>query len=177
MTDLGWVDARVSLLKQLAADGLSAQLIAEQLGGVSRSAVIGKAHRLGIQLTGAIAAPPKRAVPKPTPVPVSRRAPVIRPLPEPVVEATIKGWPKPVGPNAVDLVGLDMTKQCRMPLWSNAERGGLYCGEPVRSEGERWCKACAALAYEPRLGRKLDAAQMDAARSRFVRTGRNGAFA
>lgn len=44
----GWIDSRVSLLKQLWTDGLTASKIAAQLGGVTRNAVIGKAHRLGL---------------------------------------------------------------------------------------------------------------------------------
>ncbi|MBO42905.1 MAG: global cell cycle regulator GcrA-like protein [Rhodospirillaceae bacterium] len=43
-----WTEARVDQLKQLWSDGLTASQIAEKLGGVSRNAVIGKAHRLGL---------------------------------------------------------------------------------------------------------------------------------
>lgn len=43
-----WTDERVDLLKRLAAQNLRAQVIADQLGGVTRSAVIGKLHRLGL---------------------------------------------------------------------------------------------------------------------------------
>lgn len=43
-----WTDERVELLKKLWADGLSASQIAAQLGGVTRNAVIGKVHRLGL---------------------------------------------------------------------------------------------------------------------------------
>lgn len=44
----GWTEARVETLKRLFAEGLSASQIAAELGGVSRSAVIGKAHRIGL---------------------------------------------------------------------------------------------------------------------------------
>jgi GcrA cell cycle regulator len=44
----GWTEDRVSLLKKLWTDGLSASQIAKQLGGVTRNAVIGKVHRLGL---------------------------------------------------------------------------------------------------------------------------------
>jgi GcrA cell cycle regulator len=44
----GWTDERVELLKKLWQDGLSASQIAKQLGGVTRNAVIGKVHRLGL---------------------------------------------------------------------------------------------------------------------------------
>ena len=45
---MGWTDERVENLKKLWQDGLSASHIATQLGGVTRNAVIGKVHRLGL---------------------------------------------------------------------------------------------------------------------------------
>ena len=45
---MSWTDERVELLKKLWAEGLSASQIAGQLGGVTRNAVIGKVHRLGL---------------------------------------------------------------------------------------------------------------------------------
>jgi len=46
---MSWTMERVDCLKALWADGLSASQIAGELGGVSRSAVIGKVHRLGLE--------------------------------------------------------------------------------------------------------------------------------
>src|SRR5262245_727228 len=43
-----WNDERVDTLKKLWSDGLSASQIAGRLGGVTRNAVIGKVHRLGL---------------------------------------------------------------------------------------------------------------------------------
>jgi GcrA cell cycle regulator len=43
-----WTDERVELLKKLWQDGLSASQIAGELGGITRNAVIGKVHRLGL---------------------------------------------------------------------------------------------------------------------------------
>jgi GcrA cell cycle regulator len=43
-----WNDERVDALKKLWSDGLSASQIAGRLGGVTRNAVIGKVHRLGL---------------------------------------------------------------------------------------------------------------------------------
>src|SRR5205823_14144104 len=43
-----WTDERVETLKRLWAEGLSASQIAAALGGVTRNAVIGKVHRLGL---------------------------------------------------------------------------------------------------------------------------------
>lgn len=44
----GWTEDRIDLLKQLWADGFSGSQIAYRLGGVTRNAVIGKVHRLGL---------------------------------------------------------------------------------------------------------------------------------
>lgn len=45
---MAWNEERVELLKKLWAEGLSASQIAGRLGGVTRNAVIGKVHRLGL---------------------------------------------------------------------------------------------------------------------------------
>ncbi|CAM5596939.1 GcrA family cell cycle regulator [Sphingobium scionense] len=46
---MSWTDERIDQLKAMWEKGLTASQIAEELGGVSRNAVIGKAHRLGLQ--------------------------------------------------------------------------------------------------------------------------------
>lgn len=67
---MSWTDDRIELLKKLWGDGLSASQIAGRLGLVSRSAVIGKVHRLG--LSGRASSkrvyqgPPKRKLPPKT---------------------------------------------------------------------------------------------------------------
>lgn len=45
-----WTKPRIAKLKQMRAEGYSAALIARALGGVTRSAVLGKAHRLDVAL-------------------------------------------------------------------------------------------------------------------------------
>jgi GcrA cell cycle regulator len=60
--DMSWTDERVELLKKLWSEGLSASQIAGELGGITRNAVIGKVHRLG--LSGRAKAP-SSAVPRP----------------------------------------------------------------------------------------------------------------
>ena len=45
---MSWTDERIDRLKKMWSDGATASQIAEELGGVSRNAVIGKAHRLGL---------------------------------------------------------------------------------------------------------------------------------
>ena len=63
---MGWTEDRVEVLKKLWLDGFSASQIAKQLGGgLTRNAVIGKVHRLG--LSGrASPSQPQRPVFKPT---------------------------------------------------------------------------------------------------------------
>jgi GcrA cell cycle regulator len=46
---MSWTDQRIDQLKTLWEKGLTASQIADELGGVSRNAVIGKAHRLGLK--------------------------------------------------------------------------------------------------------------------------------
>ena len=51
---MSWTYERIEKLKQLWEEGLTASRIAAELGDVTRNAVIGKAHRLG--LSGRMAA-------------------------------------------------------------------------------------------------------------------------
>src|ERR1700690_3274022 len=78
---MGWTDERVELLKRLWLDGLSASQIAKQLGGVTRNAVIGKVHRLGLS-GGAL---PSQPPPRPAHTPAPRRVEAVHaPTPAPV---------------------------------------------------------------------------------------------
>ena len=45
---MSWTDERVEILTKMWAEGNSASQIAKELGGVTRNAVIGKVHRLGL---------------------------------------------------------------------------------------------------------------------------------
>jgi len=85
---MSWTEERTETLTKLAAKGDSASQIAAQLGGVSRNAVIGKAHRMGISLSGKPPGKPKQV--KNTKPPQRRRpsvstkggAPVLSIVPE-----------------------------------------------------------------------------------------------
>ena len=46
---MAWTDERIDKLRSLWGQGQTASQIADELGGVSRNAVIGKAHRLGLE--------------------------------------------------------------------------------------------------------------------------------
>ncbi|WP_295562441.1 GcrA family cell cycle regulator [uncultured Sphingomonas sp.] len=97
---MSWTDERIDTLKTMWEAGQTASQIAEALGGVSRNAVIGKAHRLGLQSRPspvkpnepAAAPAPVPAAPEPEPVvvappPPPPPAPKPTPAPEPVVAA------------------------------------------------------------------------------------------
>lgn len=78
---MSWTDERVELLKKMWTEGQSASQIAKELGGVTRNAVIGKVHRLGLSNRSGGAAAPAKAEPAPE-QPVKTAA-----VPEPQVEA------------------------------------------------------------------------------------------
>jgi len=69
MTVLTWSDDRVEQLKKLWEGGLSASQIAAELGNVTRNAVIGKVHRLG--LSGRAKSPSSAAPASARPAPPS----------------------------------------------------------------------------------------------------------
>lgn len=116
---MSWTDERVETLKSMWAEGKSASQIAKELGGVTRNAVIGKVHRLGLSNRnggGGTAkatkdkattkeAKPAKAAPKaakaapksPTAADVPQPTPVVR---RPVVPA---GQPLPPQPSANEI--------------------------------------------------------------------------
>jgi GcrA cell cycle regulator len=66
--DMSWTDERVETLKKMWGEGQSASQIAKELGGVTRNAVIGKVHRLGLSnRAGTGAAATAKAAPKEKP--------------------------------------------------------------------------------------------------------------
>jgi GcrA cell cycle regulator len=69
---MSWTEERIERLKELWSQGMTASHIADELGSVSRNAVIGKAHRLGLQ---ARPSPVKGNEPVPEPKPRAKRAP------------------------------------------------------------------------------------------------------
>ena len=78
---MSWTDERIERLKALWSQGVTASQIADELGGVSRNAVIGKAHRLGLQSRPS-PVKPNEAEPAAAPV-VPAKAEAPRPEPEP----------------------------------------------------------------------------------------------
>ena len=153
---MGWTDERVELLKKLWQDGLSASQIAKQLGGVTRNAVIGKVHRLG--LSGrATPSKPQRTVfkaPRPArPAAASPSAP--RRIAEPVSSAAHPA-PTPVryvdetpGTATVLTLGAHM---CKWPIGDPSLDSFTFCGR--RSSDGPYCNDHARVAYQPQQTRK-----------------------
>ena len=107
---MSWTDERVELLKKMWGEGQSASQIAKELGGVTRNAVIGKVHRLGLSnrtTTGAAKPDAKAAAPsapkkpsKPKAAPPKAAAKVAEPAPgaEPETEVEVEAKPIPKSP-------------------------------------------------------------------------------
>jgi GcrA cell cycle regulator len=112
---MSWTDERVETLKRMWSEGQSASQIAKELGGVTRNAVIGKVHRLGLsnRVGGAggkedeeevaVEAPaPRVETPRPAPEPAPRAAepprpaPPDRPAPQPAAAAPAPSAPIPL---------------------------------------------------------------------------------
>ena len=84
---MSWTDERVELLKKMWGEGQSASQIAKELGGVTRNAVIGKVHRLGLsnRTTGA-SKPAAEAKEKPAAKAAPKTAPKPAAAPQPKTE-------------------------------------------------------------------------------------------
>ena len=179
---MAWTDERIALLKQYWEEGRSASQIAELLGeGLSRNAVIGKAHRLGLASrpsplkTGEAKAEPKpRAEPKaaapkpaaprpapaaPAPAPVQAEAPV-RPAPAPVAPP-VAAEPMPAASRAaaprakggrVTLLDLN-DRICKWPIGHPDEPDFHFCGKPV-NPGFPYCSEHCLVAYQAQMPRR-----------------------
>ncbi|MDC0738152.1 GcrA family cell cycle regulator [Cognatishimia sp. SS12] len=90
---MSWTDERVELLKKMWGEGQSASQIAKELGGVTRNAVIGKVHRLGLSNRatsgGAKTETKAKAEPKPKPAPKPKAEPKAKPVPEMKTEPAV----------------------------------------------------------------------------------------
>lgn len=97
---MSWTDERIETLRKLWEKGLTASQIADDLGGVSRNAVIGKAHRLGLKSRPSpvkSAEEPAASAPAPTP----RPAPAER-EPRPAAKPVAATPPAPRAPSRVE---------------------------------------------------------------------------
>ena len=97
---MSWTDERVELLKKMWSDGQSASQIAKELGGVTRNAVIGKVHRLGLSnRTAGAPAPAAKPEVKSKPAPAAKAEPKAKPAPK--TEAARPATPAPETKSAV----------------------------------------------------------------------------
>jgi GcrA cell cycle regulator len=155
---MGWDDERVEKLKRLHAEGLSGAAIAEQLGRVTRNAVIGKIFRLGLsgRAPSTSAAARRRAG--------VRRAAVIRSGAKSLKASTIKRIsPGDLVPKitpeeqaaiaasqAADVARVSFAeltdKQCKWPVGEVGAPGFGFCGDE-RVPGKSYCLAHTCRAY------------------------------
>jgi GcrA cell cycle regulator len=151
---MGWTDERVETLKKLWLDGLSASQIAKQLGGVTRNAVIGKVHRLGLSGRATPSQPQRPTFKAPrAPRPAIAATPAPRRAVEPAMTTQL---PSPVltaeepGTATVLTLGAHM---CKWPIGDPASDSFTFCGRRSDREGP-YCSEHARVAYQPQQQKK-----------------------
>jgi GcrA cell cycle regulator len=163
---MGWTDERVELLKKLWADGLSASQIAGELGGITRNAVIGKVHRLGLSgrakaPSSAMARPRKMRAPSAA---LRMARPAVRgntalARAMPAYELDMEPEPEfreniiPIGQRCT-LLELSDSK-CRWPIGDPGTPEFFFCGGKPAGEVP-YCAYHARVAYQPLTDRRRD---------------------
>jgi GcrA cell cycle regulator len=164
----GWNGDRIAELRRLHSDGVSAGQIARQFGDVSRSAVLGKLHRLGLKRdkpsepqamklrsSRSVAAQARAAV---------KRIARARTEPPPVAPAPIPE--PPTSALVADLMALE-GHHCRWPMGPLLAPALGFCGLP--KAGESYCAAHDKLSRAPlKPGQPKTAAALIKALRRFV---------
>ena len=152
MSDSGWTDARVTRLETLWREGLSASQVARSLGGVTRNAVIGKIHRLGLSGRSAASALCRRAAcPKPT-APRRRRRTLAAPRPRPVTPAAVVG---PEEPGLVASLTALAPHVCKWPIGDPKAADFSFCGRAASGAGP-YCADHHRRAYPSQAPSSLD---------------------
>ena len=162
---MAWTDERIAKLKQGWEGGMTATQIAEMLGeGVTRNAVIGKAHRLDLEsrpspvkATDATPAPARAAAaaPPPAPAPVAASAPAIKPMEAPAarpVGKPAKGVSKGGKQTRTTLLDLN-EKVCKWPIGHPDDADFHFCGRPSNA-GFPYCNDHCLVAYQAQMPRK-----------------------
>jgi GcrA cell cycle regulator len=166
---MSWTDERIALLKKMWKEGKSAADIAKTLGkGVTRNAVIGKAHRMGLSgrpspikkpapAKKEAAAAPKTAAAKPAKKPAAPPARPVQLAPAREADEFKKVEPNKAGAEKIitDLGPLDggvalidlTERMCKWPFGDPREDGFTFCGRP-RRPGAPYCQDHAAMAYQ-----------------------------
>jgi GcrA cell cycle regulator len=155
---MSWTDERVELLKKLWAEGLSASQIAGRLGGVTRNAVIGKVHRLGLsgRATSSRSSSPR---PRRTHVPRQHRASALmfgtrgNVALKPQFEAEEELSPAPLEELVIPLAeraSILTLKEpmCRWPIGDPGEPDFHFCGRK-KLGSLPYCEHHARMAYQP----------------------------
>jgi GcrA cell cycle regulator len=167
---MAWTDERVEILKKLWSEGLSASQIANRLGGVTRNAVIGKVHRLGLSgrtttTRAKTPRPRRRTAPKPagrfggTSYP-SHGNTALKTYYEADPDANAELVPAPVEELVIPLAeraSILTLKECmcRWPIGDPGEEHFHFCGRPA-DQGAPYCEFHARIAYQPPQARRRD---------------------
>ena len=164
-----WTEERVERLKKLWSDGLSASQIAAELGGgVTRNAVIGKVHRLGLSGRGKPSGTgkprPRKVVPRAPSAPTSfdalrrRTATALAPARAPLAEAEVAYQPLPVEevviPMSERVTIMELRdSMCRWPLGDPSTPEFRFCGGRSATSLP-YCSYHAQIAYQPAVDRR-----------------------
>ena len=144
MEPVNWTEERVDQLKNLWTEGLSASQIARVLGGVTRNAVIGKVHRLGL---AGRASPSRSERPRlPMAPKISLRQAVV---PAPIVEED----PIQMDDGNFATVLTINDRMCRWPIGDPSENEFHFCGRKPKP-GSPYCEGHARKAYQPQQPRR-----------------------
>lgn len=163
---MNWTEERVELLKKLWADGLSASQIAAELGGgVTRNAVIGKVHRLGLSgraKTVASTAPRQRKPRAPSHPSANlyrvqgnaalATVQVATPQAEPRAEVALRPRLEAVSCERVTIMDL-RESMCRWPIGDPGRDDFRFCGSRCETSGT-YCSYHASMAYQPTTDRR-----------------------
>ncbi|WP_173796289.1 GcrA family cell cycle regulator [Hartmannibacter diazotrophicus] len=163
---MSWTEERVERLKALWAEGLSASQIAGELGGVTRNAVIGKVHRLGLSGRSKPQAQPTarpRKTREPThpmrpsaPASVGNTALKADVEELPAAEPEAKTSPRPEVIDFERATILTLTEHtCKWPIGDPSREDFFFCGRHSEA-GIPYCAHHARIAYQPAHDRRRD---------------------
>jgi GcrA cell cycle regulator len=161
MTVITWTDDRVEQLKKLWEGGLSASQIAAELGNVTRNAVIGKVHRLGLsgRAKSPSSAAPRPRKPRPAQQMVRMPRPVARGNTALAHDYQVEMEPDPISVDNVipisqrlQLVELN-DATCHWPVGDPASTDFYFCGGKAVA-GAPYCAHHSRIAYQPASDRR-----------------------